>query len=51
LIELIQENFDENEALDLQRRLINSIKGNRPERFVKGVQIIKESRFKANEDK
>ena len=28
LIELIQENFDENEALDLQRRLINSIKGN-----------------------
>ena len=36
LIELIQENFDEQEALDLQRRLINSIKGNRPERFIKG---------------
>jgi hypothetical protein len=50
LIELIQENFDEAEALDLQRRLINSIKGNRPERFVKGVQIIKESRSKNNEN-
>ena len=51
LIELIQENFDEQEALDLQRRLINSIKGNRPERFIKGISIIKESRSKSNEDK
>ena len=51
LIELIQENFDEQEALDLQRRLINSIKGIRPERFIKGISIIKESRSKSNEDK
>ena len=50
LIELIQENYNEAEALDLERRLINSIKGNRPERFVKGIQIIKESRSKTNED-
>ena len=47
---LIQENYNEAEALDLERRLINSIKGNRPERFVKGIQIIKESRSKTNED-
>ena len=47
LIQLIEENFDDSQALDLQRRLVNSIKGRKPERFAKGVQIVKESK---NED-
>ena len=45
---LIEENFDDSQALDLQRRLVNSIKGRKPERFAKGVQIVKESK---NENK
>ena len=44
LIQLIEENFDDSQALDLQRRLVNSIKGRKPERFAKGVQIVKESK-------
>ena len=35
LIQLIEENFDDSQALDLQRRLVNSIKGRKPERFAK----------------
>ena len=47
LIQLIEENFDDSQALDLQRRLVNSIKGRKPDRFDKGFQIVKESK---NED-
>ena len=47
LIDLIEENFDDSQALDLQRRLVNAIIGRKPERFAKGVQIVKESK---NED-
>jgi hypothetical protein len=48
LIDLIEENLDDSQALDLQRRLVNAIKGRKPERFAKGVQIVKESKHNEN---
>lgn len=48
LIAQLHEQFDEKDALDLERRLINSIKGKNPIKLARGFQRIKESK---NEDK
>ena len=45
LIELIKENYDTEIALDLERRFINSIKGNDFSKFQRGIKKIKQNRY------
>tara|TARA_R110000823_G_scaffold75450_3_gene172610 strand:+ start:3714 stop:3956 length:243 start_codon:yes stop_codon:yes gene_type:complete len=40
LIEMIRENYDADIALDLERRLINSIRSQDPKKFIRGVKKI-----------
>lgn len=47
IIEQFHDVFDEKDAIDLERRLINSIKGKNPVKLSRGFQRIKESK---NED-
>lgn len=44
LINQIRENYDTPEADELERRLINSIRGQDPQKFVRGLRKINESR-------
>ncbi len=44
LIELIKESYDEESAIDLERRFINSIKGSDPAKFKRGIKKIQESK-------
>jgi len=44
VIKLINENYNEKEANELTRRLLNSIKGNDPRKFHRKIRQIKESR-------
>jgi len=44
ILELIRENFDEETALDLERRLLNSIRGADPDKFRRGIRRIQESK-------
>lgn len=44
LISLIKENFSEEQADELERRLINSIKGNDPNKFIRGIRKIQENK-------
>lgn len=44
LINLIRESYDEDTAGELERRLLNSIKGQEPVKFSRGIQRIKESK-------
>lgn len=46
LINLIKESYDESVADELERRLINSIKGQDATKFNRGIQRIKESKTK-----
>jgi hypothetical protein len=48
LINLIRESYDEDVAGDLERRLLNSIKGQDTLKFSRGIQRVKESK---NENK
>jgi hypothetical protein len=41
LINYIRENFDEEQAGELERRLINSIRTQEPEKFKRGVRRIR----------
>ena len=51
LIESIKNNYDEETALDLERRLLNSIKGADPSKFNRGIKKVTESkRTKKDED-
>jgi hypothetical protein len=51
LVELIHKTYDEETALDLERRFINSIKGSDPSKFNRGIRRITESkRSKKDED-
>jgi hypothetical protein len=38
LINFIRENYGDDQALDLERRLINSIKSQDPQKFIRGVR-------------
>jgi len=49
LIELIQKKYSIDEADELERRLINSIKGQDPAKFHRSIKKIKESK-RSNED-
>ena len=44
ILEMVRENFPEEVALDLERRLINSIKGGDPDKFRRGIKKIQESK-------
>ena len=46
LIEFIRENYDPDTALELERRLINSIRGQDSKKFSRAVKKIKESKSK-----
>ena len=47
LITLIHESYDKDVALELERRLINSIRGQDPAKFARGLKNIKRNN---NED-
>ena len=44
ILEMVRENFSEEVALDLERRLINSIRGSDPDKFRRGIRKIQESK-------
>ena len=46
LIEYIQENYNEDTALELERRLVNSIRGRDTKKFSRAITKLKESRNK-----
>lgn len=41
LIELLKENFDAETAYELERRLLNSIKGADPSKFTRGIRKVR----------
>jgi hypothetical protein len=49
-MELISKNYDADTALELERRFINSIKGSDPEKFVRGIRKITESKWSKKSD-
>jgi hypothetical protein len=42
LIRYIRENYDAEQALELERRLLNAIKGQDPAKFARGIRKIKD---------
>lgn len=44
LINFIRENYDSESADELERRLLNSIRSQEPQKFARGVKRIKESK-------
>ena len=40
LIRYIRENYDNDQALELERRLLNAIKGQDPAKFTRGIRKI-----------
>jgi hypothetical protein len=44
LLNMIRENYDVETAAELERRFINSIKGNDPTKFKRGIKRIQESK-------
>jgi hypothetical protein len=40
LIKYIRENYDNEQALELERRLLNAIKGQDPAKFTRGIRKI-----------
>lgn len=44
VLDMVRENFDAETALDLERRLINSIRGSDPDKFRRGIRRISESK-------
>ena len=48
LIESLRKSYPKEEADELERRLINSIRGQDPAKFVRGIRKIAESKNKKN---
>ena len=44
LLKLIKENFDQETAYELERRLINSIKASDPSKFTRGIRKLRDSK-------
>jgi hypothetical protein len=44
LLESIRKNYDADTAIELERRLVNSIKGSDPAKFTRGIRKIAETR-------
>lgn len=49
LIENIRKTYDPETAGELERRLLNSIKGKDPSRFSRGIRKVSESKRKSND--
>lgn len=48
LLNLIRENFDPELAYELERRLLNSIKGADPAKFTRGIRKLRDSKDTKN---
>jgi len=48
LLTLIKENFTPDQAYELERRLINSIKGGDPNKFVRSIRKLRDSKETAS---
>lgn len=48
LLETLHKNYDPEQAEELERRLINAIKGQDPYKFTRGIRKIAESRRQKN---
>lgn len=48
LLETIKKNYDTETADELERRLLNSIRGQDPNKFVRGIRKVAESRRPRN---
>ena len=48
LLKLIRENFNEEQAYELERRLINSIKGEDPAKFVRSIRRLRDNKETAS---
>ena len=44
LLQLIREQFDQETAYELERRLINSIKASDPSKFTRGIRKLRDSK-------
>lgn len=44
LINLIKENFEPDDAYELERRLINSIRGSDPAKFTRGIRKLRDAK-------
>ena len=44
LLHLIRENFDPEQAYELERRLLNSIKAGDPAKFTRGIRKLRDSK-------
>lgn len=44
LLSLIKENYTPDQAYELERRLLNSIKSNDPTKFVRGIRKLRDSK-------
>lgn len=44
LINLIKENFEPDEAYELERRLVNSIRGADPAKFTRGIRKLRDAK-------
>ena len=44
LLSLIKENFSPEQAYELERRLINSIKGGDPSKFTRGIRKLRDNK-------
>ncbi len=48
LLHLIRENFDPEQAYELERRLLNSIKAGDPAKFTRGIRKLRDSKQTSN---
>lgn len=44
LLNMIKENYSEEQSSELERRLLNSIKGNDPNKFVRGIRKLRDNK-------
>lgn len=44
LLNLIKETYSPDQAYELERRLINSIKGNDPNKFIRGIRKVRDTK-------
>lgn len=44
ILDMVRENFEDDVALDLERRLLNSIRASDPDKFRRGIRRISESK-------
>ncbi len=48
LLNLIKENFPADQAYELERRFINSIKGNDPNKFIRSIRKLRDNKETKN---